>query len=80
VDREVGRNTDPRFVFGDGITIGFADGSAKFINAKDFIRRTPTSAEYANPVTNQCGFDSGVVLFSRTPNMNINYPFWGFSL
>jgi prepilin-type N-terminal cleavage/methylation domain-containing protein len=79
VNTEVGTATDPRFVFGDGITIGFADGSAKFITARDFIRRTPTSNEYEIPRSAQCGFDSGVVLIGRAPNLNIDYPFWGLS-
>lgn len=64
-------------VFADGLVIGYVDGHAKFLKASAFLGQTPTVAEYATPTNNKCGFTSGTVIFSGTPNTSINYPLWG---
>lgn len=76
-DNEITKTIDQRNVFGNGITIGFADGSSKFLQAGAFLARTPSYKEYGNPTSVQCGFDNGVVLYSGNLNTNIDYPFWG---
>ena len=78
-DAEVNRGqVNAQRVYGNGITIGFADGSARRINPNDFLARTPTAAEFAIPTNNQCGFTGGTIQVSAAPNWNaLSYPFWG---
>lgn len=78
---EVSREINSQRVFANGITVGFADGSVRFLQVGDFLSRTPTAAEY-NPSTGGsgggCGFTGGTVLLNSAPDPNLRYPFWGF--
>lgn len=75
---EVSSQVNDQRVFGNGITVGFADGSVKRLRPGDIIARTPTAAEFAMPTNNQCGFTGGTIQVSATPNWGgLNYPFWG---
>lgn len=76
-----GDEADPRATIGGAITVGFADGSAKALPAGQFLAKTPTAAEYGvNPDANTlCGISTGTYRPGVTPNLNINYPFWGLS-
>lgn len=66
------------------VTLGFADSSAKAMPAAKFLSRTPTLAEFGANVTFganlNCSFSgiSGNVGISNKPNINIDYPMWGF--
>jgi prepilin-type N-terminal cleavage/methylation domain-containing protein len=75
---ETTNKIDERSVFGNGVIIGFADGSAKFISAAQFLALTPTAAEYntTNAAGAGCGATSGTYRPGTTPNVNIDYPFW----
>lgn len=79
-----GNSPDPNILFANGVVVGFSDGSAKFLQANDVVRRMPTRQEYrAIPVENQCGFGlnaGGVTTYTNTPNVDIDYPFWGLGL
>ncbi|MFN8220716.1 MAG: prepilin-type N-terminal cleavage/methylation domain-containing protein [Fimbriimonadales bacterium] len=76
-----GNDADPRSTVGNTVTVGFADGSAKALPVGQFLARTPTAAEYGvNLTTNgRCGISSGTYVPGSTPNLSINYPFWGLS-
>ena len=75
---------DTAFVPAGGISIGRADGSAKFLSAGAFLGKTPTTAELLSGGTvnaNTCvvpGLSQGYG-YSGTINTNIDYPMWGFS-
>jgi prepilin-type processing-associated H-X9-DG protein len=73
---EISSRVDSRRVFAGGITVGFADGSVKFISVGSFLARTPSVEEYGIPTTSLCGFTGGVVIMDATPNLGIRYPFW----
>jgi prepilin-type N-terminal cleavage/methylation domain-containing protein len=70
---------DSSRVSADSIVVGFADGSAKALKVPAFLGRTPTAAEYGVPVDAdaKCGISSGTYRPGTTPNLNLNYPFWG---
>lgn len=69
---------DATRVFGDGITVGFADGSAKYIKAKQWLANTPTAAQYGVTLSAsaRCGISSGTYFGQPMPNTNLQYPFW----
>ncbi len=68
---------DPSRVFADGITVGFADGSAKWLNLGNFLGKTPSAKEYGFTGTIPCGLTGGTVPGPAALNTNINYPMWG---
>lgn len=72
----VGEPSNP-LVFGGGITVSFADGSAKFIQTGKLIALTPTIAEYSPGTTQSCYVAGSNARIGDTVNLNINYPFWG---
>ena len=67
-----------------GVTVGHADGSAKFYPTKRFLSLTPTKAEYLPsegfPMTGMganCRSSTNAVRGTSNPNLTINYPLWG---
>ena len=77
-----GTEPDPAKVAANGIIIGTADGSARFLNAKAFLGKTPTKAEIFNGGSysfgNDCTSFSGNLGFTSI-NKNLNYPLWGLT-
>ncbi len=77
-----GTEPDPQKVAAGGIIIGFADGSAKFMQAAAFLGKTPTKAEIFNggdfSFGNDCSNFSGNLGYTVI-NTNIDYPLWGFT-
>ena len=81
----VQRDVDLKNVPAGGITVGRADGSAKFFAAKAFLGKTPTLAELApgnsvSSVSDTCYISDPLYAgdkISGTVNTNINYPMWG---
>jgi hypothetical protein len=76
---------DPVKTTAGQMVVGFADSSAKSLNALDIMARTPTLAELGTTVTfgasnfcNLTGASVGNVGFGNRPNTSINYPFWGY--
>jgi prepilin-type N-terminal cleavage/methylation domain-containing protein len=80
VDGKKGLEPDPRKVAAGGIIVGFADGSAKFMKAKEFLAKTPTKAEIfaggSYTFGNDCSNFAGNIGFSNI-NPNLDYPLWG---
>lgn len=76
-----GQPVDENRVFANSIVVGFADGSAKALNVKAFLARTPTAREYGLPVRpeTQCGVNTGTYFGMPTPFTAINYPMWGLT-
>jgi prepilin-type N-terminal cleavage/methylation domain-containing protein len=81
-----GREPDPSKVAANGIVIGRADGSAKFMTAGQFLSKTPTKLEYLGvsgsgtagySFGNDCTNPAGNVGTLIQPNTNLNYPMWG---
>ena len=76
-----GTEPDPAKVAANGIIVGTADGSARFLSAKAFLAKTPTKAEIFNggnySFGNDCSNFSGNLGFTQI-NTKINYPLWGF--
>ena len=71
-----------------GITVGNADGSAKFLAAGKFLARTPTKLEYLGVTgshttgwtfQNDCVITATGNLGFVQPNIKIDYPMWGLS-
>ncbi|MCG9895744.1 MAG: prepilin-type N-terminal cleavage/methylation domain-containing protein [Fimbriimonadaceae bacterium] len=62
-----------------GITVGFADGSAKWLNINNVIGKTPTIDEYAPGTTIGTSVPGSTSRIGDTLNLNIDYPFWGLS-
>lgn len=60
-----------------GFTIGFADGHAKFMDAKALIGQTPTIAEYAPGTSATVAGLAGSTQQLPSVNLTINYPLWG---
>lgn len=70
-----------------GVIIGFADGSAKFMSVPRFLGNTPTNNEYLPGVSfpaashsSNCRRSTSAYTYSggsATPNLNIPYPMWG---
>lgn len=77
-----GTEPDPAKVAANGIIIGTADGSARFLNAKAFLAKTPTKAEIFNggnySYGNDCSNFAGNLGFTSI-NTKLNYPLWGFT-
>lgn len=75
-----------------GLTMGFSDGSAKFIQANAFLAKCPTKQEMVGTsgsvsagytYMNDCHGMPNTTLNAGNlgiirPNTTINYPFWGF--
>lgn len=78
---EITNTPDERIAFAGGVVVGHADGSAKFYPAARFLSETPTAAEYGVPdaAGSGCGATSGTYRPNVTPNLRINYPFWGLT-
>lgn len=80
---QISNETDSRTVFANGLVLGVADGSARFVQAQRFLADTPLASEYAPlPTFNQCGVGSKVIRggITNRPKTNIDYPMWGLSL
>ncbi|HVL39231.1 MAG TPA: prepilin-type N-terminal cleavage/methylation domain-containing protein [Fimbriimonadaceae bacterium] len=85
IARTRGTQPDSAKIAAGGMVLGFADGSAKFMPAGQFLAKTPSKSEYlgADPSShtsgwtfqNDCTFTSGNGGFVQ-PNININYPMW----
>jgi hypothetical protein len=81
-----GLEPDGAKIASGGITVGFTDGSAKFLSAGNFLAKTPPKLEYLGVTgshttgwtfQNDCvNLTSGNLGFVQ-PNVNINYPLWG---
>jgi prepilin-type N-terminal cleavage/methylation domain-containing protein len=71
--------TDSKRVFADGITIGYADGSAKWLTTGKFLGNTPTAAQYGFTGAVPCGATGGTVTGPAKANINtgIDFPMWG---
>lgn len=77
---EISNEADPRTTFANGVAMGMADGSARFIPVGKFLANTPTISEYgAMDTYGQCGKQSEVMRVASVPNLNINYPMWGLT-
>jgi prepilin-type N-terminal cleavage/methylation domain-containing protein len=86
VNNTAGTTPDPSKIASGGITVGFTDGSAKFLSAQQFLAKTPTKLEYLGVTggpsagytfQNDCVFLTAGNLGFTAPNTAINYPFWG---
>lgn len=88
IARTRGTQPDRSKVAAGGMTIGFADGSARFLNAGEFLARTPSKEEYipgsdAGSHTSGWTFQNDCVRLTAgntgilPPNTSINYPMWG---
>ncbi|MCU0317346.1 MAG: prepilin-type N-terminal cleavage/methylation domain-containing protein [Fimbriimonadaceae bacterium] len=68
-------------IFSNGMTVGFADGSAKFLQMNAIISRTPTAAELFPGFSpaGRCFVPGSTQQVGTTVNLNINYPLWGLS-
>jgi len=81
-----GTEPDPAKIASGGMTLGMADGSAKFLSAGAFLGKTPTKLEYLGVTgshtagwtyQNDC-VQITVGNLGFTPvNRNVNYPMWG---
>ncbi len=77
---EISSVADPKTTFANGVVMGMADGSARFVTVGKFLANTPTIAEYgAMDTYGQCGKASEVMRVASVPNLKINYPMWGLS-
>ncbi len=72
-----GGTIDSTAIVNEGMTVGFADGHAKFVKVGKIIADTPTIAEYSPGTTNNCFIASSTQRLGTTVNLTINYPFWG---
>lgn len=77
-----GVEPDAKKVAANGIIIGRVDGSAKFMNAKEFLGKTPTKSDIFNggnySFGNDCSNFSGNLGFTSI-NPKLDYPLWGLS-
>ncbi|AIE87997.1 prepilin-type N-terminal cleavage/methylation domain-containing protein [Fimbriimonas ginsengisoli] len=73
---------DPVKTSNGHMVVGFADGSAKSLNALEILAKTPTLAEWGVNVTfnatARCNGAIGNIGIGSSPNTSINYPFWGY--
>ena len=90
IARTNGTQVDTSKTPSGGISIGFADGHAKFLNAGDFLAKTPSKSEYLGvnassptagwtfPTNAECalGTTSTGNFGITAPNVTINYPMW----
>ncbi|MDX2065737.1 MAG: prepilin-type N-terminal cleavage/methylation domain-containing protein [Fimbriimonadaceae bacterium] len=81
-----GLEPDAAKIASGGVTVGFTDGSARFLTAQNFLSRTPTKLEYLGvsgshtagwTFQDDCRFLTSGNLGFVQPNLNINYPMWG---
>lgn len=81
-----GTEPDSAKIASGGVTVGFTDGSAKFLNAGNFLGRTPSKLEYLGVTgshtagwtfQDDCRYLTSGNLGFVQPNLNINYPMWG---
>lgn len=70
---------DTAAIISEGMTIGYADGHAKFVKVGAIIAATPTIAELSPGTANNCFIASSTQRLGATINLNINYPFWGLT-
>lgn len=66
-------------IFGDGVVVGFGDGSVKFMQVGRFLGNTPRIAQYCSGTA--VGYFTGGTVFPigcTMPNTSINFPMWGF--
>ncbi|HRK21536.1 MAG TPA: prepilin-type N-terminal cleavage/methylation domain-containing protein [Fimbriimonadaceae bacterium] len=80
----LGTEPDPIKTTNGQVVVGFADSSAKSLAAAAILAKTPTLAEWGVTVTfgatHQCNpTNPGNIGINTRPNININYPFWGYS-
>ncbi|MCU0317344.1 MAG: prepilin-type N-terminal cleavage/methylation domain-containing protein [Fimbriimonadaceae bacterium] len=77
---------DPVAAPAGGLTVGFADGSAKFLQVRNFLGQTPTLNEYVpgaalpGPMGSNCRNARSAYNYTggpSTPNINLNAPLWG---
>lgn len=77
---------DPVGAPAGGVTVGTADGSARFVPVGKFLAQTPTAAEYIGTgypfgsFSNNCRRTTNVLAYTGgfdTPNTALNAPFWG---
>jgi prepilin-type N-terminal cleavage/methylation domain-containing protein len=77
------KEVDTGFVPAGGITVGRADGSAKFLSVGAFLAKTPPMSQLLTGGTanaNTCvvpNISQGYG-YTGTINTNINYPMWGY--
>lgn len=74
-----GGTIDTTAIVNEGMTVGFADGHAKFVKVNKMIADTPTIAEYSPGTANNCFIASSTQRLGNAVNLNINYPFWGLT-
>lgn len=87
INRTSGVEPDPKKISGDGVVLGFADGSAKFVSAGEFLARTPTKRELFGAsgsshtagwaYGNDCATPPGNLGFYKI-DTTVPYPMWGF--
>ncbi|MCE9557722.1 MAG: prepilin-type N-terminal cleavage/methylation domain-containing protein [Armatimonadetes bacterium] len=68
-----------------GVVVGFADGSAKFLQVGKFLGNTPTNAQYmggvafpASAFASNCRRATSAYVYSgsNNPNTSLNFPMW----
>lgn len=74
-----GRDVSAAKLGAGGMSIGFADGSAKFLQARAIIAATPTTAEFAPGTSTTICTIAGSTIQLSSVNLNIDYPLWGLS-
>ncbi len=65
-----------KYPFGEQITIGRADGSAKTMNIRQFLANTPTAAQYQVSSKWGCTFTGGAWTISASPTYTGKWPMW----
>jgi len=60
-----------------GLVVGYVDGHAGFVSARELLARTPSAHEYGVPDAQHCGFENMYLRHRGAPNTRIRYPFWG---
>jgi prepilin-type N-terminal cleavage/methylation domain-containing protein len=78
-----GTEPDPIKTTMGQMVVGFADSSAKSLSAGAILAKSPTLAEWGVTVTfnstAQCNpTNPGNIGINMRPNINIDYPFWGY--
>jgi prepilin-type N-terminal cleavage/methylation domain-containing protein len=88
VDGTRGTQPDSSKIASGGITLGLADGSARFVSAGRFLASTPSKQEYlgvsGGPTAgwtfqNDCVFLTAGNLGFVSPNTRLDYPMWGLT-
>ena len=77
---EISNDADPRATVGGSVVLGFADGHAKAIDARQFLANTPLHDEYvvggSLPSSRTCGYSSGTFAWDADVDVFVNYPMW----